>query len=56
LIAYFLLLRPVKKQALLAFKDIQARGALKTEMNRAQADSHALSPTQQALALKTKDG
>jgi flagellar M-ring protein FliF len=54
LIAYFFLLRPVKKQALLAFKDIQSRAALKAEMNRTVGDTHALSPTQQALALKQK--
>lgn len=53
-LAYLLLLRPVKKQALLAFKDIQARMPLKAELSRTQADMNILSPSQQALALKQK--
>jgi len=48
------LLRPVKKQALLAFKDIQARMPLKAELSRTQAEMNILSPSQQALALKQK--
>ena len=54
LLAYFLLLRPVKKQAILAFKDVQARGALRAEASRVAVDDPKLSPAQQALALKQK--
>jgi len=51
-LAYLLLLRPVKKQALLAFKDFQSRAALKADASR--AENNQLSPGQQALALKQR--
>ncbi|HUM04052.1 MAG TPA: flagellar basal-body MS-ring/collar protein FliF [Terriglobales bacterium] len=53
LLAYFLLLRPVKKHALLAFQEVRSRGALKVDSERA-SDANQLTPGQQALVLKQR--
>lgn len=54
LLAYLLLLRPMKKQALIAFKEMQSRAALKAEASRLAGDANQLSTAQQALVLKQK--
>jgi len=52
LLAYLLMLRPVKKQVVLAMKDVQARLLAKSEAEQNAANQ--LPPGQQALMLKKK--